>query len=59
MNYMGIESKNEWMYVCVQLIHFVVQQKLKIQIEYTPIKINLKKKSDFEAKIESLSSIPY
>ena len=28
MTYMGIESKKEWIYIYVQLIHFAVQQKL-------------------------------
>ena len=28
MTYMGIESKQEWIYVSVQLTHFAIQQKL-------------------------------
>ena len=28
MTYMGKESKKEWIYVYVELIHFAVQQKL-------------------------------
>ena len=42
MTYMGNESKKEWIYVYVLLIHYAVWQKLTnttLQINYTPIKI--------------------
>ena len=44
-DYMGKESKKEWIYVYVLLIHFAVAQKLSQHCESTILqqKINLKK----------------
>lgn len=41
---MGKKSLWEGIYVYVQLIHFVVQQKYNILKQYTSVKSNLKKK---------------
>ena len=45
---MGRKSKKEGMYICTQLIHFVVQQKVTTwQSDYMPIKIKKKKKKSW------------
>ena len=43
---MGRKSKKEGLCVYVKLIHFALQQKLTLQSNYVPIKINLKNLKD-------------
>ena len=49
MTYLGKESKKEWIYVDVLLIHFAVHQKITQHYKSTilQLKINFKRREDF------------